>query len=249
MTVIKNYRIYDFSKKEKAVCFFEGMMLNALLAWLFYDSWIFIIPGMLIVFFYFREKRRVLARRRMRRMRQQLREFLNAMIAALQTGRSIENAFAQAVKDSEEYFGKDTELLLEMKRICAAIRVNEPLEKLLSEFADRSCMEELEYFAEVFKVGKRSGGNIVSIIKHTTRMLRERMEAEDEIAAVIARKRLEFYIMSVIPMAMIFYLRFGAAGLVEQLYGNAPGVIMMTVCLGVYGGCYVYGQRLLEKES
>lgn len=247
--MIKDYRVYDFTAKERAAGFLEGMMLNALLAWLFYDSWIFMIPGILVVIFYFHEKKHILARRRMRRMRQQLREFLNAMIAALQTGRSIENAFAQAVKDSGEYFGKETELLLEMRRIGAAVSVNEPLDKLLSEFAGRSRMEELEYFAEVFTVGKRSGGNIVSIMKHTTRMLRERMEAEDEIDTVIARKRFEFYMMSVIPMAMICYLRFGAAGLVERLYGNVPGIITMTVCLGIYGGCYVYGQRLLETES
>lgn len=247
--MIQDYRVYDLNRRERAVCFLEGMALNALISQLFYDSWLFLIPGMLLVFFYFREKKRVLARRRMRRMRQELREFLNAMIAALQTGRSIENAFVQAVRDSREYFGKDTELLLEMKRICAAVGVNEPLDKLLSEFADRSSMEELKYFAEVFAVGKRSGGNLVSIIKNTTRMLRERMEAEDEIAALTARRRLEFYIMSVIPMAMIVYLRIGAAGLITRLYGNGFGAAVMTVCLVIYGGCYLYGQKLLEAEN
>lgn len=245
---VKDYRIYEFSRKEKAVSFFEGMALDALLAWLFYDSFVWMLPGIAVIVFFFREKKRVMARSRMRRMRQQLREFLNAMIAALQTGRSVENAFIQAVKDSGQYFGKDTELLLEMKRICAAIMVSEPLDKLLMELAHRAHMEELEYFSEVFAVGKRSGGNLISIMKYTARMLRERMEAEDEIATVIARKRMEFYMMSVIPMVMVIYLRICAAGLVGRLYGNVPGMLVMTICLGVYGGCYVYGQRLLETE-
>lgn len=247
--MIKDYRIYEFDKKEKRRSFLEGMALNALLAWLFYDSFLFIVPGLVIVGFYLREKKRVLSLRRMRRMRRELREFLNAMIAALQTGRSIENAFLQAVKDTGEYLGKDTEFLLEMKRICAAVMVNEPLDRLLAEFAARSHIEEMEYFAEVFAVGKRSGGNLISIMKHTTRMLRERMEAEEEIAAVTAKKRMEFYIMSVIPMAMILYLRIGASGLVSRLYGNLLGVLVMTVCLIVYGGCYLYGQKLLETEN
>lgn len=182
-------------------------------------------------------------------MRLELREFLSAMAAALQTGRSIENAFLQAVKDTGEYMGKDTPLLLEMKRICAAVRVNEPLDALLAEFAGRSHMEELEYFSEVFAVGRRSGGNLIALMKQTARMLRERMEAEDEIATVIARKRMEFYIMSVIPMAMIVYLRIGVPGLIGRLYGNALGALVMTGCLGIYGGCYLYGQRLLENEN
>ena len=32
-------------------------------------------------------------------------------------------------------------------------------------------------------------------------------------------------------------------------YGNITGMIVMTGCLAVYGGCYLYGKRLLEREK
>lgn len=182
-------------------------------------------------------------------MRTELQQFLSALIAALQTGRSIENAFAEAVKDLGNYAGTDTELTRELKSICAAVSVSEPLEKLVMELAYRSHLEELAYFGEVFSVGKKSGGNLVAVMRHTIRMLKERLEAEEEIYTVITQKRLEFYVMSVIPAAMIVYLRIGASGMMEQLYGNAVGALVMTVCLGIYGGCYLYGQRLLEIEN
>lgn len=247
--MVKDYRIYKFSKKETAACLIEGMLLNALLAILFYNSVYAMLPGILVVFFYRKEKQRLLCRKRMRQMKMDFKEFLNALIAALQTGRSMENAFVEGYRDTLGYVGHETPFLQEIKRICAKIAVGQSLESQLMDFSDRSHMEELEYFAQVFSIGKRSGGNLVGIMKNTIRMLRERMEAEEEIYTVLAEKQLEFRIMCVIPMGIILYLRVGAANLVNGLYGNFIGIVTMTVCLAIYGGCYLYGKRLLEIEK
>lgn len=244
--MIKDYRVYEFDKKERTVCFFEGLLLNSVISILFYNSLIAMIPGMILVAFYFKEKKLVLARKRMQDMRRELKEFLNALIVTLQTGRSLENAFIEATKDLIRYTEKDTSLVKELKQICAKINLGEPMEKLLAEFSKRSHLEELEYFTEVFSIGKRSGGNIVAIMKNTIRMLQERMEAEEEIITTITEKKLEFQVMTVIPLAIILYLRIGAGNLMNRLYGNVMGVCVMTVCLVIYGGCYLYGKRLLE---
>ena len=246
--MVKDYRIYEFSPKEKFRSFLEGMAINGVIAILFYNSFSAMIPGMTIVLIYLKEKKKVLAQKRMEQLRVELKEFLNALIAALQTGRSMENAFVEAYKDHAGVMERDTVFLWEIRRICAGMEMGEPLEKMLAEFAARSHMEELQYFSQVFSIGKRSGGNIVSIMKNTIRMLQERMEAEKEIATAIAEKRMEFQIMTVIPMAIILYLRAGAGGLLDALYGNITGVIVMTICLCIYGGCCLYGKRLLEFE-
>ena len=244
--MIKDYRIYEFDKKEKVMSFFEGFLINVVISILFYNSLIAMIPGILLVLFYFKEKKHVLVRKRTQGMRKELKEFLNALIAALQTGRSLENAFIEATKDLRRYTEKDTPLVLELKQICVKISLGEPMEKMLTEFSRRSHLEELEYFSEVFSIGKRSGGNIVAIIKNTIRMLQERMEAEEEIATTITEKKLEFQIMTIIPLGIILYLRIGAGNLLQSLYGNVTGICVMTICLGIYGGCYLYGKRLLE---
>lgn len=247
--MIKDYRIYEFCQKEKIKYFLEGMLLNGVIGILFYNSFYAMIPGMVLVVFYQKEKKRVLVQRRMEQVRLELKEFLNALIAALQTGRSMENAFAEACKDFAGYAGEDTVFLQEIKRICTGVEMGEPLERMLTEFASRSHMEELQYFSQVFSIGKRSGGNIISIMKNTIRMLQERMDAEKEISTAIAEKRMEFQIMTVIPLAIIFYLRVGAGGLLDQLYGNITGILVMTICLLIYGGCCLYGKRILEFED
>ena len=247
--MIKDYRVYEFHRKEKILCFLEGLFLNGVIAILFYDSLYAMIPGILLMVIYTKEKKRILAQRRMEQMRLELKEFLNALIAALQTGRSMENAFAEAYRDTARYMEKETVFLIEIKRICASVEMGEPLEKMLAEFSERSHMEELQYFSQVFSIGKRSGGNIISIMKNTIRMLQECMDAEKEIATTIAEKRFEFQVMTIIPMAIILYLRISAGGLLDTLYGNVTGILVMTACLVIYGGCYLYGKRLLEFEN
>lgn len=247
--MIRDYRIYEFSRREYITSLAEGMVFNAIISFLFYDSVWALIPGIVLVVLYLKEKKRMLAQKRMYRMRVGLKEFLNALIATLQTGRSLENAFEEAYKDTAGYMEKETEFLLEIKRICGGVRMGESLERMLMEFSDRSFLEELRYFAQVFSIGKRSGGNLVAIMKNTIRMTQERMDAEEEVAAMIAEKTLEFQLMTIIPLAIILYLRIGAGGLLDCLYGNLTGILVMTICLIIYGGCYLYGKRLLEFEN
>ena len=247
--MVRDYRIYQFDKKEKICCFIEGLLLNGTVAVLFFDSFWAMIPGVVFMVFYFREKRRTLMRKRLKGLRNDLKEFLNALIAALQTGRSIENAFTEALHDTARYLEKETPFVLEMKKICSGIGVGEPLERLLLDFSYRSHLEELEYFAEVFSIGKRSGGNLIGIMKNTIRMIQERMDAEEEIYTVLAEKQTEFQVMCVIPFGIILYLRISAGNLLDSLYGNGMGVLIMAACLVVYGGCYIYGKRILEIKT
>lgn len=247
--MIYDYRIYEFTKKEKIISFFQGMGLNALIAFLFYDSCLALIPGIVVVVLFMKEKKRVLAQKRLRRMREDLKEFFHMLVAAMQTGRSLENAFLQSSKDLSEYLGKETEIALEIKKICAGIGVGEPLEKLLMDLAMRSHLEELEYFAEVFCIARNSSGNLISIMKNTLQMLQGKMDVADEIDTIMTENQLEFYLMCVIPLGIIVYLRIGAAALIGQLYGNFLGLAVMTTCLVVYGGCYFYGKRILEFEN
>ena len=247
--MIKDYRIYTFSWKERLVCWIEGMVLNGTVSILFFDSFLAMIPGVVLVFFYHQEKKIRLMRRRIHHLRKEFQCFLNEMIAALQTGRSIENAFLEAIKDTEKYLEQETIFVMEMKKIGGSMSVGEPLEKLLLDFSTRSHLEEMEYFAEVFLIGKHSGGNLIGIMKNTIRMLQERMDAEEELYTILTEKQVEFYLMSIIPLVILLYLRIGANQLIQSLYGNITGICMMSLCLLIYGGCYLYGKRILEIDG
>ena len=63
--IIKDYQIYQLNRKERLGAVLEGMVLNAIVSYLFYNTWIAMIPGVLIVWVYIRDKKHVLMRKRL----------------------------------------------------------------------------------------------------------------------------------------------------------------------------------------
>ena len=55
-----------------------------------------------------------------------------------------------------------------------------------------------------------------------------------EIDTVITAKKMEFQIMSVIPLGIIGYMRLSFPEFMAGLYGNLPGAAFMSICLGAY---------------
>ena len=53
---------------------------------------------------------------------------------------------------------------------------NIPIEALLSNFAQRSGVEDIENFANVFATCYRKGGNIKEIIKNTAEIIGDKIE-------------------------------------------------------------------------
>jgi tight adherence protein B len=47
---------------------------------------------------------------------------------------------------------------------------------------------------------------------------------------------------------VLLYVRIGSAEFLEGLYHNLVGILLMTVCLGVYLGAYLLGKRMVQFE-
>ena len=96
------------------------------------------------------------------------------------------------------------------------------------DFAEESKVEDIIYFAEIFRYAKRSGGDLISIIRNTTQIIQQKEEVLSEIDTIISGKRMEQRVMSIIPAAIVVYLKFTAAEFIQPLYGNVYGAVMMT---------------------
>ena len=69
---------------------------------------------------------------------------------------------------------------------------------------------------------------------------------EEEISASLASRRLEARIMSVVPLGILLYLRYGMAGFLSVMYETAAGRIAMAVCLAVYAGAWLLGRKMVD---
>ena len=178
----------------------------------------------------------------------QFLDALRTVSASLLAGYSMENAWREASVEVENLYGKDAILLRELEEINRAVALNMPIEKLLDQFADRTGNADIMSFAEVFSVGKRSGGNFASIIEETSEHIRERHDTEREIQLLIASRKLEQRVMNVVPIFILAYLKLTSGEFLSPLYGNLFGIIFMTGCLLAYGMTILLADRILNIQ-
>ena len=75
----------------------------------------------------------------------------------------------------------------------------------------------------MFAIAKRSGGDLVKILGKTAGILRIRSQLREEIITLMAGKRLEQRIMSVMPAAVLLYVNLGNPGFTDPLYQGIGG--------------------------
>ncbi len=83
---------------------------------------------------------------------------------------------------------KDGIFVGELHQINQAVGMNQPIEKLLYEFALRSDCEDIQNFSDVFLFAKRSGGDFHKIIATTIEHISDKIEVEREVQTVISAK-------------------------------------------------------------
>ena len=183
---------------------------------------------------------------RIRTEREQFKECIHSVAASLRAGYAPVGAFAESRKDMVMMYGIDSEIVRRLDGIQIGIKNNQSLEELLLQWGSDSDAEEVSEFAEVFAIAKRSGGSVLGVIENTALMIQNRMEAEREIETLLSNKRMEQKIMSAMPFLLVLYLQLGNPGYFDVLYGNAFGVAVMTVMLGVFLWSQYYFAKVLE---
>ncbi len=242
------YDRYFLNKKELLAIMAKGLLVLAILARLFYDSFfalLFLWPALFLILKQDIEKKK---ETRLKELSGEFRDGILAVSGALSAGYSVENAFSEALKELEYLYGRERPIISEFQYIVGGIGMNQPVETLLYDFARRSDLEDVQMFAEVFAVCKRTGGNIKEVISNTAARIGEKEDIRREIDTFLSAKKLEQRIMNVVPAAILLYVKITSPGFLEGLYGNAAGISVMTICLLVYGGAYALSEKLLKIE-
>lgn len=243
-----DYRKYQLKKKEVLLYGAEAAFLTGITAFCFYDSLWMCAVFPLVLYLFLKEKRRELLEKRKKELKLQFKAAVQALASALAAGYSAENALREAGKDMRLLYDQNAAMVQELAGMQRKLDANQTLEEAIRDFAGRSAIEEAETFAEIFGVAKRSGGDLIEIMKDTSRTISQTIETERQVAGILASRRYEQKIMNRVPFALILYLRIGCPGFLDPLYGNVPGACLSTLCLGLYVGAWYLGRKLLEIE-
>lgn len=160
----------------------------------------------------------------------------------------MENAISGAIPGLCSIYGKDAEIVREFSYMSNELRMQIPVEKVWRNMADRCRVEEIQNFAAVVQTAKRSGGNLIQVIDHTTELISDELEVQQEIDTMLAGRKMEWKIMTLIPCCIILYMKLSFSEFMSGMYGNLFGMMIMSIALGICIGAYFLGERITGIE-
>ena len=224
----------------------KGTAILMLVSYVFYRSAIAFFIALPFLIVYLIKERRKTMRKRRHELMLQFREMMHAVIASLQAGYSVENAFIHSYEDMRLLYGSDAMISNELMLIARKLNNNENIEDALDEFAKRAHVQDITDFSEVFRIAKRSGGDLPAILNNTADLISDRIEVEREIATQISSKKMEQNIMDLVPFGIILYIDATSPGFFDPLYHSVFGVAVMSCLLAVYAGAYMLAEKILD---
>ena len=223
-------------------------MLVCFYSYLFYESIVAVIVFFPFVFFYVKKKKAQDVKREKWELNLQFREVLTAIAGELNAGYSLESSFEEAFTDLKNLYYLDTRIMKELERMIYGLKMNQTVEAVLMDFAERSKVEDIETFAEVVSISKRTGGDTIKVIMHTAKNIGDKIEVKRQIATAIAAKKLEVKIMSGVPAGIIIYMKLFSKDIMGVLYHNIIGVSIMSILLVLYIIAYVLSIRIVDIQ-
>ncbi len=245
---LPDYTEYRLSEKQFSLAAVVGGVIAFTAAYLFYRSvivsLIFSAAGLLAP----RQHRNSLLIRRRERLKIQFKEALYSLTSSLAAGRSVENAFVSSLEDLRLlYPDPRTEVITEFEIIRSRMAYGEPLEQTLDDFSKRAQIDDITQFVDVFIICKRSGGDLVEVIRRTSQTIGEKLEIQQEIAVMVAQKRYESRIMMAVPFIFLAFLSMTAPDYMAPLY-QGVGYVLLTVSLLLLAVCYWFMIRVMSVQ-
>lgn len=216
-------------------------------AWLFFDF----APIALLLLAYVPYE----AFRRLRRQREAerwqlalaFRDMLLYLQNGLAAGRSPESSMEETTHGLEHLYGLKSRIVSECRLMLSQMSNGYSMEKAFEEFGERSKVDEIRQFAEVFLVAKRTGGEIGRVIRQTCGVMQDKLELKRELRTAVAAKEMEFRIMCFIPHGILLYLRLCAPSMSAPLYGTAFGTAFMSGVFLCWLGLSSFGNYLVHS--
>ena len=244
-----HYDRYRLGPKGWMLTLLVWALVSAVFAYFFFRSYLcFFMIFLLFPLFASKVRKKCISRRKWN-LKTQFADALLGISTALSSGNSMENAFRKAYMEMCTMHGTQSDIARELYTIVKGMDNNLTVESQLSEFASRSNIEEIEDFADIFSVGKRSGGNMKEIMRVCCNTISESVELQREFRVMLSSRQFEMQIMSVVPFGIILYIGSASSGYFDSLYHSFQGVLIMSGCLLMYVIAYLWGMKVIEKTE
>lgn len=242
-----DYTVFRYGKRDWLTNAMIGAAGSSFILYLFYQNlWVSLIGSLLGGFFYLQYRRNILAERKRWALMVEFKDAMDSMVSALVAGYSMENAVSEAYHDLLLLYGQETPMLQELGYIRRKLALHQPLDTLLLDLGRRSGVEDMVTFAQIYATARRSGGNLVKVMRRTAENIGEKMEMQREIQTMVAGKKMESTCMMVIPLLIIVYLQVCSPGFLDPVYQGLQGRLFMTAALVVYAAAVLWSRMIMR---
>lgn len=242
----KGFSLLPVTAAEKRLLMARSILTVLLLDYFFYQSLWAVFPLSIIGYMYYRMEERTLIQKKKELAREQFKELLLLVSAGQKAGFSAENAFISSYGDMKALYGRDSSICRMIGLLKSGRENNIPFPKLWRQIGSKLDITEIREFAQVYEISHESSGNMAAVMEKTAAVIIHKIETEKEIAVLLSARKLEQKIMNVMPFLIMLYIGVTSPGYFEGLYHSLLGVLVMSICLGIYLGAYALSEKIVS---
>lgn len=260
---VLNYKVYYMSKLEKSIYFLFAFLVGAAVGYLFYgglakdeygnatmatyilDFIVCVGVGGFAGKFFVPIRTKTLQEKNVEKLRTQFRDMLDSLTTSLNAGMNVTDSFLNVYEDMKVQYDENAFIIKELEVIIAGIHNNIDIEDVLMDLGERSGIDDIKSFANVFKLSYRKGGNLKEIIRNTHSIISEKMEIEEDIKSMVSSNKMEQNMMTVMPVGIVGMIKL-MSGDFGANFATGIGIISTTIGVVIFIISYVLGKSILD---
>ena len=244
-----DYNVYVMTKEEKIINIIVAAVAIFAVGFVFYKSVILSAVLCLLSLKWPKIRVKQIIAKRKKELSVQFKDMLYALSSSLTAGRSVESGLKECLKDLQIiYPDENTYIIQEISYIVRGIEMNETVENMFAQFSERAHVEDIENFTDIFRTCKRTGGDLVQVIRSTSQSIGEKIEIKQEIETMISGKKFEFKALMVMPIFLILMLTYTSPDYMEPVFTTLVGRVVMTIAIVLFAAAYFVGDKIMKIE-
>ncbi|GAB6088028.1 type II secretion system F family protein [Alkaliphilus crotonatoxidans] len=246
---MKDYSTYQMPFGERLIYIFQAMLILFLLGYVFYQHLLLSLVLTPLALYYPKIKRKEIIVSRKLQLNIEFKDALYAISSSLSAGKSMEASLRDAIRDLKlQYAGESTFIISELELIIGKLEMNETIESAFHDLASYSHLEDIQNFVDVFVTSNRAGGNLVEVMKNTSKIIAEKLEFKQDLELLLAQRKFEQRVLMVLPVLLIIVLKATAPDYMAPVFTTAVGRVVMTIALVLMGIALWLSKKIMNIE-
>ena len=241
-----DYSRYKMNGNEKLLGFLQGFTLVLLFSNVILHKWLVAFAvGLVGGVFYLKKYKEKCREKQNALLLNQFKELMESLVTSYSSGGNHVQAFENAYRDMRDLYGEDGLITKEIRLINTGIRNGLTIESLIKDFAERTDIEDIKNFADVFSVSIRQGGDMKKVLHNTRVTIIEKLEMENDIAVQLRASNNEFVILTAIPVIVDLFMQFDYSMMMAGQ--TSVGVIARTIAVAFCIIAYKLGKKVTSR--